>query len=462
MLQHPYSTYNPGFSGVIGVSQKDITPPLAIYSRSWGAGNYHAKIGVHHPLFLTCLVFSNEVGEKPLVIIGADLGWWNSTVDEWNFRSALLAAFNLDDARLMVCFSHTHSGPSLFMENQDKPGGDLIPAYLEYLKEQAIAAITEALDNAVPATLCWQYGQCDLAKSRDQPTTEKRKMLVGFNPDGEADKTLLVGRVANGRGEILATIINYACHPTTLAWDNVLLSPDYIGAMRQLIKEQVGGACLFLQGASGDLAPAEQYTGDAALADKYGRILGYAALAVLESMYPPEKQLCFADIVESGANLGVWKQRFRPFPSILRAEKVYVNMKLKGLPKLQEIEAEWRECEDAVKKERLWRLRGIRKNLGDGDESMMPLWVWRLGDACLIGQSNEAYSCYQQMLRKALSAYPVPVVVMNIVNGHMGYLPPEQLYDNDMYAVWQTPFAAGSLELLIRQSLATVEEMMLS
>mgnify|MGYP006172841585 CR=1 FL=1 len=36
-------------------------------------------------------------------------------------------------------------------------------------------------------------------------------------------------------GLTLGTIVNYACHPTTLAWENRDISPDYIGAMREVI-----------------------------------------------------------------------------------------------------------------------------------------------------------------------------------------------------------------------------------
>ena len=56
---------------------------------------------------------------------------------------------------------------------------------------------------------------------------------------------------------LLGTIVNYACHPTTLAWQNTLISPDYVGALRQAVEEQTGAPCVFLQGASGDLGPRE-------------------------------------------------------------------------------------------------------------------------------------------------------------------------------------------------------------
>src|SRR5690606_3129471 len=109
------------------------------------------------------------------------------------------------------------------------------------------------------------------------------RLLVGFNPKEQADDTLLVGRVTDAKGKISGTIVNYACHPTTLAWENRLISPDYVGAMRELVEGNSDAPCLFLQGASGELSPAEQYSGDSALADAYGRQLGYAALAALEA-----------------------------------------------------------------------------------------------------------------------------------------------------------------------------------
>jgi len=44
-----------------------------------------------------------------------------------------------------------------------------------------------------------------------------------------ADDTVLVARATDDAGAILATVVNYACHPTTLAWENRLISPDFPG-----------------------------------------------------------------------------------------------------------------------------------------------------------------------------------------------------------------------------------------
>ncbi len=440
------STIHSSFFGQIGIAEIDITPPAGIYSRNWGAAKHDVAIGIHKPLKLTCISFQSDANSDPLILVSADLGWWKSIDDERWMRAAVLNSVSLDESRLIICLSHTHSGPVICRDDAAKPGGELIEPYLSHIRDCAINAVKTALSNALTATLTWKYGKCDLATNRDLAEEISERFIVGLNATSIADDTLLLGRVTDETGKIIATIINYACHPTTLAWENRLISPDYVGAMRELMELHTGSKCLFLQGASGDLAPAEQYVGDTEIADAYGRQLGYAALSILESMLPPKTKLSFAEVVESGAPLAIWKKTPYQPSSFISAEIVQVPFKLKPLPSLKELEEQWQGCEDRVLKERLRRKRNVRMSVGDGEVSKTPVWIWRVGDSLLIGQPNEAYSEFQEKLREALS--PHAVVVMNIVNGHIGYLPPCELYDKNIYAVWQTPYESGSLELL--------------
>lgn len=458
MQKQPYPEYrNPSFTGLIGVAQEDITPPAGIYARNWGAATHEVAEGIHRPLMLTCQTFRESTGATPLVLIGADLGWWKSAEDEQFLRQGILNALGLGQAQLMFCLSHTHAGPSLFREDAGKPGGSLIAPYLQQIMDSAIRAVRHALASACEATLSWGYGHCSLAANRDLPEVNSERLLVAFNPAMQADETLLVGRITDSQAKVIGTIVNYACHPTTLAWDNRLISPDYIGAMRETVESETQAPCLFLQGASGELAPREQYSGDVALADGYGRQLGHAVLSALYGMQPAQATLQFSGAVESGAPLGLWKNEAAAPSRHLAVVRIDVPFALKPLPSLQEIEQEWETCQDNVLKERLWRKRGIRKTVGEGNTSDMPLWIWKLGDSFLVGQPNEAYSSFQADLRNALAPYAVAAI--NIVNGYAGYLPPSELYTNDMYAVWQTPFAAGSLEKLTTTAIATALSM---
>ena len=445
------------FRGIIGVARQDITPPVGIYARCWGAATHDVAEGIHRPLTLTAITFQRDDSDTPLVLIAADLMSWRSRDAESAVIAAFLKETRLPRERLMFCLSHTHAAPSVRREDSDKPGGHLIKPYQEHLLRAAIVATREAQASKKPATLSWRYGRCDLASNRDlaDPAGGER-VICGFNPSAPADDTLLVGRVSDdATGRSLANIVNYACHPTTLAWDNRLISPDYVGAIREVIEAATNAPCLFLQGASGELAPAEQYSGETALADRHGRQLGYAVLSTLQAIGPPRTMLAYHGVVESGAPLAVWKRNEAPADTTLAAVMREVDLPLKSMPPLVKIEEQWRTCDDPVLKERLGRQLAVRRIVGEGATARVPFWVWRLGDALLLGHPNEAYSLLQTELRRRLR--PRPLGVMNLVNGSAAYLPPHDMYEKNTYAVWQTPFAAGSLEALIDAAASSLE-----
>src|SRR5262249_31325271 len=110
-------------------------------------------------------------------------------------------------------------------------------------------------------------------------------------------------------GELLGTFVNYACHPTTLAWENTHISPDYVGSMREVVSGETGAPCLFLQGASGDLGPREGYVGDVAVAERNGVQLAFAALGGLYALPRRGTRFEYAGPVVSGAILGTWQHQ---------------------------------------------------------------------------------------------------------------------------------------------------------
>lgn len=437
----------PAFEGEIGVARRDISPPAGIFARCWGPATHAQATGIHRPLTLTALAIRPLDGGDPFVLIAVDLGWWRRGSEERRLREAVRARFDLDEARVLVHLSHTHAGPSTCRDDVDEPGGDLVPPYLERLGAAAIEAAGEALAAAAPAVLEWGTGRCQLAATRDLP--HDGRYLVGFNPDAAADDTVLVGRVSDGDGRIVATLVNYACHPTTLAWQNTLISPDWVGAMRETVERETGGApCLFLQGASGELAPREQYVGDVGVPDRHGRGVGHAALSVLATMPPPGTELVFAEVVESGAPLAVWRPQRRQAPTAAAAARIDVPVDLKELPSLEELDTRWAGIDPNSRAERLRRARRLREDYEGERGSGHPVWIWRLGDCAFVAHPGEAYSALQRELR---ARHPdVAIAVMNITNGPgFMYLPPRDAYQEDIYPVWQTLLAAGSLERVI-------------
>lgn len=437
----------PAASVRAGAARRDITPPVGIYARNWGAARHDVAEGVHRPLYATALAMQPVGGGEPLVLVSLDTGWWQRPEDEWHIRGAVLDALRLDPARLMIACTHTHAGPSTCREDVDKPGGRLIAPYLDAMRDAVVAVAREAVAQAAPATITWATGRCSLAQRRDLPEPGGSRIVCGFVPDERAEDTVVVGRVTGADGRVRATIVNYACHATTLAWDNRLISPDYVGAMRESVEQRTGGApCLFLQGAAGELAPREQYTGDVAIADANGRQLGYAVLAAIESMLPPRTALAYAGVVESGAPLAVWERRPVEPSTCVEARRVDVELPLKPLPSEAELEREFAACADRTMAERLRRKLRVVRQVGSGPTCRMPLWLWRVGDSVWLGQPNEAYSELQTRLRSRFASRAL--FVMNLVNGACGYLYPAALRDRDVYQVWQSPFERDALTRL--------------
>ena len=127
--------------------------------------------------------------------------------------------------------------------------------------------------------------------------------------------------------------------------------------------------------------------------------------------------------------------------------KASVTLPIKNWPTAEELESQRRGCTDQAIEERLRRKLNIRLGLGDVSTFELPVHVWRIGDAVLVGTCCEAYSILQRELRRRFPE--TTVVCMNLINGSIGYLPPAELYDLDVYAVWQTPFDRGSYERLL-------------
>jgi hypothetical protein len=444
------------FKGEMGVARADITPPAGIYARSWGSAKHDAATGIHRPLVATCL-FIRGAGLE-LYLLCFDLGWWYDNAHEREIRSRILEGAGIRDDQLITHMGHTHSGPASNLQNLDREGGHLIPGYRDKIVEGAIAAITGSKADARPAVASWAEGRCDLARNRDL-VLDSETFLCGINPDGPTDDTVLVGRVTDASGRIMATMVNYACHPVSLGGGNTLISPDYYGAMREVVERDTGGApCLFLHGASGDMTPLRSYEADTAIADQNGRQLGYAALSTLTGMLPPEQEFAFDRIEDSGARLGRWSLRPKPANTTLKVTVSDTELNYVDLPTEAELLEQLKDCIDRPLKERLERRLMVRRDVGEGKSRLVRMTLWQLGDAFLVGAPAEPYSAFQKEIRARLKGHAV--MVLNIVNGNIGYLAPAATYDKPgLYQIKISLFRPGCMEQVIDDTARALKAM---
>ncbi|MFN0056538.1 MAG: hypothetical protein ACKV0T_30700 [Planctomycetales bacterium] len=455
-----------------GISREDITPPVGIYHRMWGAATHERATGIHRPLTATvaALQSARPGDEGELLLIALDHCLFLAREMD-QFLDRVVSAAAVPRAALIVAFSHTHGAGLMDTDRALLPGGELIGPYLETLAATVSRMVRAAQQGVQPAAIVYGYGRCGLAGQRDFADAATGQWVCGFNPAATADDTLLVARVTDDRGAPLATFVNYACHPTTLAFENTLISPDFPGAMREVIERQTGAPCVFLQGASGDLGPREGYVGGTQVADRNGRQLGFAALAALEPLPPPQTRFEYAGPVVSGATLGIWKHvplssEERTRGELWRCRQWTVPLRYRpGLSSVDELQAErlrhLESKETALRQgdslaardahaliERVDRQLRRLASLPPGDEFPLPVCLWQMGDALWLAVEGEHYQFLQQALRRRFP--DLPLTVITLANGSRpAYLPTAGIYDTGMYQETIALLARGSLERLV-------------
>lgn len=463
-----------------GHARIDITPPVGMYHPMWGAACHHRATGVHRPLFADALALAPWGGGAAILRIQMDhVGMEDEQQAELVKRVSAVAG--IPEENVQSTFSHTHSSGNFARNRLHLPGGELIEAYLVELFAKVEEVARQSVANLQETVVTYGHGKSLLAANRDYWDAERSLYACGYNPDAApADDTVLVARFTDPQGMLQATLVNYACHPTTLAWENTLISPDYIGAMREVVEKNTGAPCIFALGACGDLGPRWGQQGDSAVADSNGRQLGYAALATLDDMGPALADYHYQGPVISGATLGDW--RYRPLSAERLAEttrfqggRYTVQLPQKPLPDPVALEAEiedWgtrqqeadrqgntiaaRDYGARLERARRWllRIRYLR------DEPTYPFHftVHRLGDAFWITTGGEPYNVLQSELRRRFPAHPLLVTPL-AGDFQVAYLLPSDRYGKGLYQEEPSILAPGCLELLIEAVAERIQAM---
>ena len=453
------------------VVRADITPPVGIFHRMWGAARHDRATGVHRPLLATLLWLQPEDGgvDKALVTVALDHCILDNP-DIERIQQAAAAAAGIEPHQVLVTLSHTHAAGLMSRSRGGDPGGELIGPYLDQMTERVAQLAGDARQRLQSATVQYACGSAQLARHRDYWDATRQRYVCGLHPNGSADDTLMVARIVGDDGRCLGSIVNYACHPTTLAWDNTLISPDYPGSLRELVEECTGAPCVFLLGAAGDLGPRDGFVGDPAVADRQGRQLGYAALASLESLPTAGQTLTYRGPVVSGTLIGAWD--YEPLSTAeadaarrWRVDARPIDLPYRvDLPTREETEAslqDWRrqeadaqaagdtgralDCRAMVEQmtRQLWRLQALHP----GKAFHLPVTIAELGQALWVFVAGEHYQQLQRTLRERLADRPV--IVTTLTGGWQpGYIPTAKTYGYGIYQEQIAVVAPGSLEVI--------------
>ncbi len=404
-----------------GVARRMITPPRGIYLIGYG-DRTKGNIGVHDDLTATALVLRD--GETSLAIVALDLLAINEfIVDRVRAR--------LPGTEVVLCCSHTHSGPIVYADersprrNQD---------YIHSLVENIVGAVQEAAAGCAPAEMEYAQGEADIAINRRQRLPDGR-IAIGRNPEGVVDRSVQVVSIhaAPSAGESqrvrIATLINFACHGTVLGPDNLLVSADWIGAMRARVEQELGGLTLFLQGATANLNP-DMYWKDPR-AFEMVRQQGERVAAAVIGAVPEGKRV-------SGTPLRilrreVWLPLDAP-ATTPQPPRTYRKplLALAGLPPWMGFLTDF-----LLNRRYPWRSR-IEAREGRWSVPMR-LNVVRIGEVGLVTMGAEVFT---EIGRKVKAASPARhTLFASVTDGCIGYLPTAEAYAEGGYEVDIAPYA---------------------
>ncbi|MFN0154508.1 MAG: neutral/alkaline non-lysosomal ceramidase N-terminal domain-containing protein [Gaiella sp.] len=259
-----------------GVGRIDITPQVGIPAGGWGNQLHEVSEGNDLELWATALVVEGRDGRRA-AIVDVDLCILDDA-QAARARSVVAQAAGLPAESVAVGTTHNHSVPvtTELCGAWIRRNRELVAPYVETVFDAIGRAAADAAASLRPIRVGTGRGRSPLAVNR-RMTTPDGRAAVGLNPEGVSDPTLTVIRLDGDDDRPVATIVHYACHPIILGPGNTFVTPEYPGVVKRVVEAAVGGHCLFVQGACGDIGPSELFVPDLATYRRLGAMIGHEA-----------------------------------------------------------------------------------------------------------------------------------------------------------------------------------------
>ncbi|MBI4889779.1 MAG: hypothetical protein HY821_04080 [Acidobacteria bacterium] len=453
-----------------GTGRCDITPAPGTPQGGWGAQTHQRGDRADMPFHATALALRQ--GGQSAVIVELDAIGFDAPYTA-RLIQAVAELTRLSPSSIRISCSHTHSGPNTFRLANISEGRDMAESYLDALPQRIAGAAWQALSSLQPVRVAAGDGHCRI--NRKRRVRVDGRTVVGCDPGAPADHSLRVVRFDSLDGRTVATLLNYACHGTTIAWQSRSFTPDFPGPARAVVEQHLGGRCLFLQGAAADLGPREGFSGDLALYRRLGTELGLAAAHTAIALETLPRRPMLTGVIRSGADIALYDLLpVEPTPPLLRVVARDVELPIRQLPPVAEIEAELARLRANVARLRSqgnaeelslanalatqcgWRAANARA-YGGRATAPWPLQAIAIGPVILLSVAGEPFSSLGQEIA-AQSPFPF-TLFSGYSNGGFGYIPDLAAYTEGGYEIEATPFAPEAGERLCREALALLKEL---
>lgn len=414
----------------------DITPPVGVEMAGYGA-RLKASQGIHDAL--KAQIFMLALDEEKIIIVSMDLIALQAQFVN-RLRVSIQERIGIPEDHIMIACSHTHSGPQGF--NLDNLIQDETPnETLQEITCQKIAGGCAWAQNQLqPAKLLFGHSMIDgLGLNRNDPQK------------GAADQQVSVLRADDVNGNPIVVLFNYGCHATVMGADNLLISADYPGAARQMLKELFPQTVfMFTNSAAGDVST--RFTRRSASFSEVTRFGQIMAAGVLEAMNVAEPfDVSDINVKSIGVDLPLKKfaskeetqkilDEAREVLSRMQAENAPSGQLRKIITKIEGAEVQLRQIE-----------------YYQGQSSLpAELQSYRIGLLHLVAVPGEPFS--KTFLDIKESIKPLEAILIGYANDYKGYFPESVPGLPATYEDFVSPFSTQAALNIKEAAIKIIEE----
>ena len=395
-----------------GVARVVITPDQPVWMAGYASRTRPAE-GKLHDLWAKALFLEDARGNQSLLVT-MDLCSLSKPVAD-QVKAGIRQKLGLDDADVILSWTHTHSGPVVTDALKDVYPLDeaeklKIDRYSESLVRMVVDLAVKARQDLKPASLSSGNGVVRFQVNR---RSNREALVPGLHElKGPHDPAVPVLKVADANGAIKAVLFGYACHSTTL--DGYQWSGDYPGfAQLELESRFKGINAMFFQGGGADQNPMPRRS--IPLARQYGRELAAVVERVLE-------------------------EGLQPLDAELSTAFAITELQMEDPPGKSELE----ELQKTLKgHEQRWaasQLAMLAKGEKRAASYPYPVQMWRLGKQMLFVLGGEVLVDYSLQLKRIFGR---DIFVMGYANDGVAYIPSEAAFMDGGYEVLGSPRVYG-------------------
>lgn len=427
-----------------GLAKVRITPPPGVPLAGFAARHGNAS-GVHDHLYARALVVEQD--GRALAFVSVDLLALDARF-VCDVRRAVQRRTGIAAEELLLAATHTHAGP-VTIRTFFNPGESLDADYMERLAAAIEQCVTEAWESRQPARIGVGTGRAEgVGVNRRSP--DKRPI----------DDQIALIRVDDEQGHTRGVVINYACHPTVLGPDNLLVTGDFPYYTIDEVERALGpdSLALFINGTQGNISVGHSSELSAIgiitpgrtfeRAAEIGTALGRATLDALPHVTTASSATL--ECVSTSIDLPL-KSYAEPSQTATALDAA-----TRRLAKLVDRDAPAEEIARA-RTERLYAsitdfFAAEARKLADGHVPI-ELQGFRVGDTAFVAVPAEVFvEIGLRIKREAM----YPTFICGVTNGYIGYLPDGPAYAADGYEVVASMCAEGADDALVRATHAVV------